>query len=220
MSKVDQKQNWLKLKSVQTLLRFACLADRKSYVVIIYDNSCAKFTKSEIWVKLKSVQTWLRIACLADRKSYVVIYVPSHVKSWPKAKLGQVEVGSNIAQNHLLGIGSHMWSLYMPMHVQSWPKAKFGQVEVGSNIAQNRLFGRSQTHYLVEYIEQLTTHTVLGNIHRLASRKHTTWKHIWNRWPHIQYLETYIYIYWLAADALLGWIYWTYDHTYSTWKHI
>ena len=29
------------------------------------------------------------------------LYEPMHVKSSPKAKLGQVEVGSNIAQNHL-----------------------------------------------------------------------------------------------------------------------
>ena len=35
MAKVDQMQNWVKLKSVQTLLRIACLANRKSYVVII-----------------------------------------------------------------------------------------------------------------------------------------------------------------------------------------
>ena len=40
MSKVDQKQNWVKLKSVQTLLRITCLANRKSYVVIIYTNAC------------------------------------------------------------------------------------------------------------------------------------------------------------------------------------
>ena len=31
MSKVDQKRNWVKLKSVQTLLIIACLANRKSY---------------------------------------------------------------------------------------------------------------------------------------------------------------------------------------------
>ena len=62
MSKVDQKRNWVKLKSVQTLLRIACLANRKSYVVIIYANAC---------------------------------------ESLPKAKLGKVEVSSNIAQNHL-----------------------------------------------------------------------------------------------------------------------
>ena len=48
MSKVDQKQNWVKLKSVQTLLRIACLANRQSYVVIIYANSCEQLTKSEI----------------------------------------------------------------------------------------------------------------------------------------------------------------------------
>ena len=29
------------------------------------------------------------------------LYMPMHVKSLPKAKLGQVEVDSNIAQNHL-----------------------------------------------------------------------------------------------------------------------
>ena len=48
MSKVDQKRNWVKLKSVQTLLRIACLANRKSYVVIIYANSCEMLTKCEI----------------------------------------------------------------------------------------------------------------------------------------------------------------------------
>ena len=47
MSKVDQKRNWVKLKSVQTLLRIACLANRKSYVIIIYANACEKLTKSE-----------------------------------------------------------------------------------------------------------------------------------------------------------------------------
>ena len=28
------------------------------------------------------------------------LYVPIHVKIWPKVKLGQVEIDSNIAQNH------------------------------------------------------------------------------------------------------------------------
>ena len=45
MSKVDQKRNWVKLKSVRTLLSIACLANRKSYVVIICANSCEKLTK-------------------------------------------------------------------------------------------------------------------------------------------------------------------------------
>ena len=39
----------VKLKSVRTLLRIACVAERKSYVVIIYASSCEKFTKSEIY---------------------------------------------------------------------------------------------------------------------------------------------------------------------------
>ena len=47
MSKADQMRNWVKFKSVQTLLRIACLANRKSYVVIIYANACEKLTKSE-----------------------------------------------------------------------------------------------------------------------------------------------------------------------------
>ena len=63
MSKVDQKWKCIKFKSVQTLLKIACLVHTKSYVVII----CA---------------------------------VPVHVKSWPKVKLGQVEVDSNIAKNY------------------------------------------------------------------------------------------------------------------------
>ena len=40
------------------------------------------------------------------------------MKSWPKVKLGQVQVGSNIAQNHSSStychIGSHIWSLFAP----------------------------------------------------------------------------------------------------------
>ena len=47
MSKVDQKRNWVKMKSVQTLLSIACLGDMKSYVVIICANACEKSTKSE-----------------------------------------------------------------------------------------------------------------------------------------------------------------------------
>ena len=58
LSKVDQKRNWVKLKSVRTLLRMACLADRKSYVVIICASSCEKMTNSEIgsnWYCSKSL---------------------------------------------------------------------------------------------------------------------------------------------------------------------
>ena len=87
MSKVDQKRNWIKLKSIQTLLRIACLANRKSYVVIIYANACEKLPKSENWVKLKSVQTLLRIICLADRKSYVVIICANSCEKLTKSNI-------------------------------------------------------------------------------------------------------------------------------------
>ena len=65
MSKVDQKRNWVKLKSVQTLLRIACLADRKSYVVIICANSCEKFTKSEIYSNI--AQNYFHISQLTSK---------------------------------------------------------------------------------------------------------------------------------------------------------
>ena len=55
------------------------------------------------------------------------------MKSLPKVKLGQVQVGSNIAQNH----SSSTLSLFAPIQMKSWPKLKLGQVQVGSNIAQN-----------------------------------------------------------------------------------
>ena len=48
-SKVYQQRNFVKLKSVQPLLRITCVADRKSYVVIICASSGEKFTKSEIY---------------------------------------------------------------------------------------------------------------------------------------------------------------------------
>ena len=46
--KVDQKWNWVKFKSVRTLLRITHLTHRKSYLVIIGPNSQEKLTKSEI----------------------------------------------------------------------------------------------------------------------------------------------------------------------------
>ena len=59
------------------------------------------------------------------------------MKSWPKVKLGKVQVGSNIAQNHSSSTGSDIWSLFVPIHMKSWSGVKLGQVQVGSNIAQN-----------------------------------------------------------------------------------
>ena len=48
MSKVDQKWRCIKLKSVTTLLKIACLAHRKSYVVIICANSVKSLPKEKL----------------------------------------------------------------------------------------------------------------------------------------------------------------------------
>ena len=88
----DQKRNWVKLKSVQTLLRIACLANRKSYVIIIYANACEKLTKSE------NVSSWSRFKyCSKVWKFYhkrpVSLIAPPFIISflatgnWPKIKL-------------------------------------------------------------------------------------------------------------------------------------
>ena len=58
MSKVYQKQN-LKLKSVRTLLKITCFANRKSYVVIISANLCEKLINSENEVDLNIAQNHL-----------------------------------------------------------------------------------------------------------------------------------------------------------------
>ena len=90
------------------------------------------------------------------------------MKSWPKVKLGEVQVGSNIAQNHsssssrfehcseslIYPIRSHIWSLFTPIHMKSWPKVKLGQVQVGSNIAQNHSSNPYEVisdHYLPQF---------------------------------------------------------------------
>ena len=77
ISKVDQKVKSGQVGVGSIMFINACLAHRKSYVVIICANSCQKLTKSEIESSLKSVQTWLRISCSGDRKSYVVIICAS-----------------------------------------------------------------------------------------------------------------------------------------------
>ena len=50
------------------------------------------------------------------------------MKSLSNVKLGKVQVGSNIAQNHSSTIGSPIWSLFAPIHMKSWPKVKLGSL--------------------------------------------------------------------------------------------
>ena len=67
----------------------------------ICPNSHEKLTKIKIRSHLSRFETWSRITHPAHRKSYLVIICPNSHEGWPKSKLGQVGVGSNIAQNHL-----------------------------------------------------------------------------------------------------------------------
>ena len=66
----------------------------------LYVPILSKVYRKRNCVKFKSVRTLLRIACLADRKSYVVIICASSYEKLTKLKLAQVEIDSNIAQNH------------------------------------------------------------------------------------------------------------------------
>ena len=84
------------------------------------------------YVKLELVRTLLRITCLAHRKSYMIIISPFHMKSWPKVKLGQVEVGSNIAQNHSSSPYEVISGHYLPQCIwkvdQTWNLVKLEMV--------------------------------------------------------------------------------------------
>ena len=76
------------------------------------------------------------------------------MKSWPKVKLGKVQVGSNIAQNDRITHLGHTKSLFAPIHVKSWLKVKLDQVQVGLNIAQNhssRAYEVISGHYLLQF---------------------------------------------------------------------
>ena len=57
-----------------------------------------------------------------------------------KLKLGQVGVGSNIAQNKSSSLQGVISGHYLlQIHMTSLPKVKLGQVGVVSNIVQNHL---------------------------------------------------------------------------------
>ena len=51
------------------------------------------------------------------------LYVPIHVKSWPKVRLGKVEVDSNIAQNHFHSSQEVIYAHYLCKCI--WQHARF-----------------------------------------------------------------------------------------------
>ena len=98
--KVYQKCNYVMLESVRTLLRITRLAHRKSYLLIYLPNSDATLTKGEImtsWSRFKHCSESLVLSIGSHIWS---LFTTIHIQSLPKVKLGEVEVGSNIAQNH------------------------------------------------------------------------------------------------------------------------
>ena len=58
------------------------------------------------WPKSKLNQIKSRFEHYSDSLIYAIesqiwsLFAPIHMKSWPKMKLGEVQVGLNIAQNH------------------------------------------------------------------------------------------------------------------------
>ena len=76
------------------------LDSTKSYLVIIGPNSYEKLTKIEIrtsWNQFEHCSASL----VQPIESHIWSLIPPiHMKSWQKVKIGQVGLGSNIAQNH------------------------------------------------------------------------------------------------------------------------
>ena len=62
------------------------------------------------------------------------------MKNWPKLKLNQVGVGSNIAKYHSSSLYEVISGHYVPKSPWIVKKHKLDQVEVGLNIAQNCWF--------------------------------------------------------------------------------
>ena len=64
-------------------------------------------------------------------------------------KLGQVQVGSNVARNH----SSSPWKSYMviiyPIHMKSLPKVKLGQVQISYKIAQNHSSSHRKSYLVI-----------------------------------------------------------------------
>ena len=99
-------------------------------------------------------------------------YLPQITWSWLKAKLGQVGLGLNIAQNHFSSPGSHSWSLFDPIHMQSWPKVNLGQAGVGSNSAQNHSSSPRKSYLVI----------ICPNSHEKLTKSEI--KSSWSRFKH------------------------------------
>ena len=124
-------KGWPKVKVGQVEVRITRLAHRKSYRVIC-PNAHEKLTKSEIrssWSRFEHSSESL----VSPVGSYIwSLFVPIHMKSLPKVKLGQVVVSSSTAQNHSSSpyevIYGHYLSYFIWKVDQKWNKVKLESV--------------------------------------------------------------------------------------------
>ena len=66
----------------------------------IYPNAHTKLTKIKIRSSLGQFK-YCSESLIEPIGSHIwSLFAPIHIQSWPEVKLGQVQVGSNIAQNH------------------------------------------------------------------------------------------------------------------------
>ena len=76
------------------------LAHMKSYLVIIFPTSHKMFIKSEIRSSSSRFEHCSESLIQPIGSHIWSLFAPIHKKSIPKVKLEQVQVGSDIAQNH------------------------------------------------------------------------------------------------------------------------
>ena len=100
------------------------MAHRKSYLVIICPNSHEKLTKSEIRSSSSRFEHCSESLIWPIGSHIWSLFAPIQMKSWPKVKLGQVQVSSNIAQNHSSSpwevISGHYWPQFTWKVDQKW----------------------------------------------------------------------------------------------------
>ena len=100
--KVDQKWNYVKFKLVRKLLRITHLAHRKSYLVIICPNSQEKLSKSLIRSNSSRFEHCSESLIWPIGSHIWSLFAPIHMKCWPKVKLGQVIICSNLVLSTLI----------------------------------------------------------------------------------------------------------------------
>ena len=105
---------YYKFKSVRTLFRIIYLAHIKSYLVIMCPNSYAKLVKRKIRSKSSRFRHYSKSLIWPIWSHIWSLFVPIHMQSWSNVKLGQNQVGSDIAQNHSPGLYEVISGNYLP----------------------------------------------------------------------------------------------------------